>query len=93
MLSYMSVYHFDEALKCADLIIDQYSKDPDFYFRKAQTICLDRSTSLNQLEEALELLETKCLGKDIKARFPKKVDKYLKLQEKIHQELESRVDE
>lgn len=35
MLAYMSVYHFDEALKCADLIIDTYCQDSEFYYRKA----------------------------------------------------------
>jgi hypothetical protein len=36
MLAYTSVFHFDEALKCADFILDNYHKDPEFYFRKAQ---------------------------------------------------------
>jgi len=36
MLAYTSVFHFDEALKCADFILDHYHKDPEFYFRKAQ---------------------------------------------------------
>jgi hypothetical protein len=35
MLAYMSVFHFDEALKCADLILENYHKDTEFYFRKA----------------------------------------------------------
>jgi hypothetical protein len=36
MLAYTSVFNFDEALKCADFILDNYHKDPEFYFRKAQ---------------------------------------------------------
>ena len=36
MLAYMSVFHFDEALKCVDLILDNYHQDSEFYFRKAQ---------------------------------------------------------
>ena len=35
MLAYMSVFHFEEALKCADLILENYHKDTEFYFRKA----------------------------------------------------------
>ena len=35
MLAYMSVFHFEEALKCADLILENYHKDAEFYFRKA----------------------------------------------------------
>jgi hypothetical protein len=35
MLSYMSVFHFDQALKCADFILDTYHKDAEFFFRKA----------------------------------------------------------
>jgi hypothetical protein len=35
MLSYMSVFHFEEAMKCADFILDQYLKDPEIYYRKA----------------------------------------------------------
>ena len=35
MLTYMSVFHFDEANKCIDFILDQYTKDPEVYFRKA----------------------------------------------------------
>jgi len=38
MLSYMSLFHFEEAMKCADLILDSYLKDPEIYFRKAQVI-------------------------------------------------------
>ncbi len=35
MLAYMSLFHFDEAKKCADLIIDTYWNDPEIIFRKA----------------------------------------------------------
>ena len=36
MLAYMSLFHFEEAMKCADLILDNYIKDPEIYFRKSQ---------------------------------------------------------
>jgi hypothetical protein len=35
MLAYMSMFHFGEALKCANFIIEQYTKDAEIYFRKA----------------------------------------------------------
>ena len=35
MLAYMSMFHFDEALKCADFIIESYTTDAEIYFRKA----------------------------------------------------------
>jgi hypothetical protein len=38
MLAYMSVYHFDEALKCADFILDTYPPQLEIYFRKAQVM-------------------------------------------------------
>lgn len=38
MLAYMSLYHFEEAEKCADFILDHYLKDPEIYYRKAQNI-------------------------------------------------------
>lgn len=36
MLAYMSLFHFEEAMKCADLILDTYIKDAEIYYRKAQ---------------------------------------------------------
>lgn len=38
MLAYMSLFHFEEAMKCADLILDSYLQVPEIYFRKAQVI-------------------------------------------------------
>ena len=36
-LSYMSMHHFEEALKTVNFIIDKnYWRDPEIYFRKAQ---------------------------------------------------------
>lgn len=35
MLAYMSMFHFEEAMKCADLILDSYLQDPEIYYRKA----------------------------------------------------------
>jgi len=35
MLAYMSLYHFEEALKCANFILDTYTQDSELYFRKA----------------------------------------------------------
>jgi hypothetical protein len=38
MLAYMSMYHFEEAFKCADFILEAYSTngdDPEVYYRKA----------------------------------------------------------
>lgn len=35
-LAYMSVFHFDEALKCVDFILNEVFEDADIYFRKAQ---------------------------------------------------------
>jgi len=35
MLAYMSLFHFEEAMKCADLILENYIKDPEIYFRKS----------------------------------------------------------
>lgn len=35
MLAYMSLFHFEEALKCADFILDHHIKDPEIYYRKA----------------------------------------------------------
>jgi hypothetical protein len=35
MLAYMSVYHFEEALKCANFIIKNYVQNAEIYFRKA----------------------------------------------------------
>jgi hypothetical protein len=42
MLAYASVFHFDEALKCADLLIDHFFQhhEPEIYFRKAQVTSL-----------------------------------------------------
>lgn len=40
MMAYSSVFHFEEAMKCADLILDHYLKDPEIYFRKAQVIII-----------------------------------------------------
>jgi hypothetical protein len=36
MLAYMSLYHFDEAFKCADFLLDEVLEDPEIYYRKAQ---------------------------------------------------------
>ena len=36
MLAYMSLFHFEEAMKCADLLLDSFLKDPEIYFRKIQ---------------------------------------------------------
>lgn len=35
MLAYMSMYHFEDALKCADFILETLHKEPEIYFRKA----------------------------------------------------------
>lgn len=35
MLALMSMFHFEEALKCVDFVIDNYCQDPEFYYRKA----------------------------------------------------------
>jgi hypothetical protein len=35
MLAYMSIYHFEEALKCADFLLDEVYEDPEIYYRKA----------------------------------------------------------
>lgn len=36
MLAYMSIFHFEDANKCADFLLDTYTKEPEIYFRKAQ---------------------------------------------------------
>ena len=35
MLAYMAMFHFEEALKCADYILEYHTSDPEIYFRKA----------------------------------------------------------
>ena len=35
-LAYMSVFHFDEALKCTNFLLNEIAEDPEIYFRKAQ---------------------------------------------------------
>ena len=38
MFAYMSVFHFEEALKCANFLLEEVFEDPEIYFRKAQVI-------------------------------------------------------
>ena len=43
MLAYMSIFHFEDARKCADFLLETYTKEPEIYFRKAQVsviLCL-----------------------------------------------------
>ena len=37
-LAYMSVFHFDEALKCTNFLLNEIVEDPEIYFRKAQVL-------------------------------------------------------
>ncbi len=57
MMAYLSLYHFDEAQKCASFILDTYSQDAEVYYRQAQIIYFNSLSSYEQLNEALLLLE------------------------------------
>jgi len=61
MLAYMSMFHFEEALKCANFILDTYNQEPEIYFRKAQLLYLNKASTFRELQEAQEILEFKCI--------------------------------
>ncbi len=61
MLACMSMFHFEEALKCADFLLDNYNQEPEIFFRKAQLLYLNKASSFRGLQEALEILEFKCI--------------------------------
>jgi hypothetical protein len=46
MLAYMSIFHFEEARKCADFLLEGYTQEPEIYYRKAQIAYLDKSSTL-----------------------------------------------
>lgn len=100
MLAYMSVFHFDEAMKCADLILDQFFKDSEIYFRKAQVkysrslshfqqiTFFNKNSTIAELNESIDLLKEHCLN----SKKEKKVlDKYFSLVESITKEIKRRI--
>ena len=52
MLAYMSVFHFQEAMKCVDFLLDQYLKDAEIYFRKAQITYFNKQSTVSDLQTA-----------------------------------------
>ena len=62
MLAYMSVYHFEEAMKCCNFVIDTYTQDAEIYYRKAQILYFNKNSSIEELETAIELLKDNCLN-------------------------------
>ncbi|CDW77840.1 UNKNOWN [Stylonychia lemnae] len=86
--TYMSLFHFDEAMKCADLILDNYIKDPEIYFRKSQVIYFDKTSTIQRLQDALELVDKECLQSN---KPQKQMMKYQELYDKIQKEIDDRI--
>ncbi|TNV82024.1 hypothetical protein FGO68_gene6596 [Halteria grandinella] len=98
MLAYMSIFHFDEAKKCADFLLDTYTQEPEIYFRKAQIIYLDKTSTLDDLSQALDLLDNKCLSEfairpKSQLLMEKKQAKYRDLQAKLEAEIDIRIND
>ena len=105
-LSYMSVFHFQEAMKCVDFILDQYLKDPEIYFRKAQIVYFNKVSTFTDLEKALESLQNlkhtckpdalrkeKDPGCVLCMKPQKMIVKYKELESKILTEIDKRLQD
>lgn len=96
MLAYMSMHHFDEAAKIVGVILSRgFWKDPELFFRKAQIVCFDKSSSIDKLREALQLVESECLNETVLAgkKWEPAIKRYRALKEKIQETIRSRVEE
>ena len=72
MMAYMSLFHFEEAEKCINFVLESYMQQPDLYYRKAQVLYFNQKSSFENLEDANYILKEYCLSSSKPQRDLKK---------------------